>query len=193
MVVAEFYGFEFKVYELVFAAILALLLLIGFCSAFHLKRFNGRAKRLLTEGERNLLKLPGLWLTSSMWLNYLGNAVVALSVACSVAVVVMTAFEDDADVIRVILYTLISLAGSLLVNYTHSKEKSEGYREAANYFRPICEQFESRYTQYWDVYDLKTREKDLAALIKARAEAEEIICRTHSYNYEGRHASFPSL
>lgn len=193
MIIATLFDIEIKVYEFIFVATFALLLLIGLFSAFHLKLSWGWKKEFLTDGERSLLGLPGVWLTSSMWLNYFNNAAVALSVACSVAVVVMTAFEETTDVARTILYTLIALVCSLLINFTHSREKSEGYRKASNYMRPICEQFEYRYTKNYKLYNSETREKDFKSLVNARVKAEEIIQKAHSYSPEKLNVSYPSL
>lgn len=71
-------------YDLVFAICILLLLLIGVFSATHIQLFSGKRYRHLEVQEKQLLRLPGVWLSASMWLLYFNNTMLALSVVCSV-------------------------------------------------------------------------------------------------------------
>ena len=53
-------------YDLVFAICILLLLLIGVFSATHIQLFSGKRYRHLEVQEKQLLRLPGVWLSASM-------------------------------------------------------------------------------------------------------------------------------
>lgn len=74
-----------------------------------------------------------------MWLLYFNNTMLALSVVCPIAIVLMASSELPGDDLHIALYTLIALACSLLVNFTHGIEKSRGCRMAFMQMNPLCE------------------------------------------------------
>ena len=166
-------------YDLVFAICILLLLLIGVFSATHIQLFSGKRYRRLEVQEKQLLRLPGVWLSASMWLLYFNNTMLALSVVCSVAVVLMASSELPGDDLHIALYTLIALACSLLVNFTHGVEKSQGYRMAFMRMSPLCESFIYRYGRESSGKSFEQRERDVKALIDCRASCEQLIFECH--------------
>lgn len=167
-------------YYSAFGVALVLVIIFGFFSATHFKLFARDEKARLSRNERRLLRLPDVWLSSSMWLLYINNAVMALAVVCSLIVIVITAYDNaEKNVVSIIVFTLVGLTCSFLANYTNGKEKSAAYRDAFMVMNPICEQYVNRYLS--DTYSIdQTRESDFLKLIEARAIAEEIIAHAHS-------------
>lgn len=183
----QLFGIQFKVYDLLIFVVLVAFVVIGLASATHWRLYRKEEKQELSRAETRLLRLPGVWLSSSMWLNYFNNLLLALSVCCSIIVVVMQAFGSSDDTVRVVLYTLTALASSLLFNFSNGKEKSMGYRDAFDYFNPICEQYEYRYLYAKHVCkDNQQRERDYTALVMARNVAEGIIRDAHQYSQAHR-------
>ena len=167
-------------YYSAFGIALVLVVIFGLFSATHFKLFSKNEKSRLSRSERRLLRLPDVWLSSSMWLLYINNAVMALAVVCSLIVVVIAAYDSaERNVVSIIVFTLIGLTCSFLANYTNGKEKSGAYRDAFMVMNPVCEQYISRYSSSACGRE-GTRESDFLKLIEAREIAEAIIADAHS-------------
>ncbi len=167
-------------YYSAFGVAFVLVIVFGFFSATHFKLFTRDEKARLSRNERRLLRLPDVWLSSSMWLLYINNAVMALAVVCSLIVIVIAAYDNaEENVVSIVVFTLIGLTCSFLANYTNGKEKSAAYRDAFMVMNPVCEQYINRCLS--DVYATdQARESDFLKLIEARAIAEKIIAHAHS-------------
>lgn len=165
-------------YYSVFLIAFLLVLIFGLISATHFKFFDVRERKLFSKTERRLLRLPDVWLSSSMWLLYINNAVMALSVVCSLIVIVMVAYDGGGSPVNVIIFTMVGLTCSFLANYTNGKEKGMAYREAFTILNPICEQYQNRYSMQGE-FDPAIREQDFSKLVEARAIGEAVIEGAH--------------
>lgn len=167
-------------YYSAFGIALILVIIFGLFSATHFKLLSKEEKVRLSKNERRLLRLPDVWLSSSMWLLYINNAVMALAVVCSLIVIVIAAYDNaERSVTSIIIFTLIGLTCSFLANYTNGKEKSIAYRNAFMIMNPICEQYINRYLSSAHM-DEQMRESDFFKLIEARELAEAIIADAHN-------------
>lgn len=169
-----------QLYYSAFGVALILVIVFGLFSATHFKLFSREEKDRLSKRERRLLRLPDVWLSSSMWLLYINNAVMALAVVCSLIVIVIAAYDNaERSVVSIIVFTLIGLTCSFLANYTNGKEKSIAYRNAFMVMNPICEQYINRYLSV-DRVSGRIRESDFQRLVEAREVAETIIADAHN-------------
>lgn len=167
-------------YYSAFGVALILVIVFGLFSATHFKLFSREERNRLSKHERRLLRLPDVWLSSSMWLLYINNAVMALAIVCSLIVIVIAAYDNaERSVVSIIVFTLIGLTCSFLANYTNGKEKSIAYRNAFMVMNPICEQYINRYLSV-DCVSERTRESDFQRLVEAREAAETIIADAHN-------------
>lgn len=167
-----------KIYEVIPLAALASFAVIGLFSATHFRPLViSRDAKYYDSHEKRLLRLPGLWLTASMWLNYLNNLMVALGVIGTIIVLHLTV-QDPGDIARIQGYTVLSFACSSLANFSNGKEKSIAYRQAYIYYEPLCTRYEISYGRAGAPKD-EERTRRLEELADKRMVAEEIIALKH--------------
>lgn len=165
-------------FEIPIIVALSSFLVIGLFSANHLRPlFFSRDSKYYTPHEKRLLRLPGVWLTASMWLLYLNNLLIALGIIGTILVLYITIDAPD-DNVRIQLYTVLSFISSSLVNFSNSKEKSNAYRRAFEYYEPYCTKYEIRYGKP-DAKNDEERLKYLFELVDKRMVAERIIAFKH--------------
>lgn len=87
-------GIPLQIYYGAVVAVLLLLVVMGLISATHIRPFSDDEKNAFYKVELEILKLPRTWLSASMWLLYINNTVMALSVLCSLIVLVMAVNDD---------------------------------------------------------------------------------------------------
>lgn len=165
-------------FEVPLLVALASFLVIGIFSANHLRFFVvSRDAKYYSPQEKRLLRLPGVWLTASIWLLYFNNLLIASGIIGTIMVIFLTV-QAPHDILRIQLYTILSFVCSSLVNFSNGKEKSDAYRKAFQYYEPYCTKFEIRYGNPNAGQD-KARRKLLDKLVDKRKVAEEIIALKH--------------
>lgn len=112
-----------------------------------------------------------------MWLLYLNNLLIALGIIGTILVLYITV-DAPGDNVRIQLYAVLSFISSSLVNFSNSKEKSDAYRRAFEYYEPYCTKYEIRYGKPNAKND-EERSKYLFELVDKRIVAERIIAFKH--------------